>query len=158
MTTTHAQVPARPLSSDAARLAAQLAAPTGPDPAQLLAALNRWIDSAPANADRPREVVSVERIAKLQEEVGELARELMPFQLQISASSGQAMEALLAFTGGNPRKGRTGDLLAVRHELLDVALTALCAVEHLDGGGGTAWDALVGHMAAVAARAGIITP
>lgn len=155
MTTTATHVPVRPLSTDAADLAARLAAPTGPDPAQMLSALNRWIDASPANVGRPGDVVSVERIGKLQEEVGELARELMPYQLQISSSSGKAMEAMLALTGGNPRKPKTGDVLAVRHELLDVALTALCAVEHLDGGAGTAWDALVGHMAAVATRAGV---
>lgn len=79
--------------------------------------LSRWIDNWPANRDRDREAALWGRLAKVSEENGEVT------------------EAMIAATHQNPRKpapDATSDPLEkVQKELLDVALTALCAVVHL---------------------------
>lgn len=75
-----------------------------------LVALSRWIDGG--NAHRDPEAVTWGRLAKITEEAGEV------------------IEAYIGMTGQNPRKGVTharGDVVA---ELLDIAATALGAVEH----------------------------
>jgi hypothetical protein len=101
----------------------------------LLAGLSRWIDLHPANAARDPEALTWGRLAKVAEESGEVIR------------------AYIAATGQNPRRGVSGDLDAVRAELLDVATTALCALEHLDGCRGTSMAALTAHVRGVAIRA-----
>lgn len=52
------------------------------------------------------------RIAKLMEEVGEVA------------------DAYIGATGQNPRKGIYGSMDDVLKELADVAFTAICAIQH----------------------------
>lgn len=112
--------------------------PRDPRPtATTLAALSRWIDEHPPNAARDREAALWGRLAKVTEEAGEV------------------VAALIAVTGQNPRKPAGGALADVEKELLDVALTALAAVEHLRGNDGGALAALDAHAAAVAARAGL---
>lgn len=101
----------------------------------LLAGLSRWIDLSPANAVRDQEALTWGRLAKVSEEAGEV------------------IAAFIGATGQNPRKGVTGGLDAVRAELLDVATTALCALEHLDGCPGTSMSQLTAHVRAVAIRA-----
>lgn len=81
--------------------------------AQHLADLSTWIDSS--QGDRDPEAVTWIRLAKISEEGGEV------------------IEAYIGATGANPRKGTTHDLDDVIDELLDVATTALGAVEHLTG-------------------------
>lgn len=107
------------------------------DPAVRLAALSLWVDEAPANAARDREAALWGRVAKVGEEHGEV------------------IEALIGATGQNPRKGVTHTLTDVQKELLDVALTALCAVEHLTGASGKSMDLFVDHIAFVYERAGL---
>ena len=123
--------------------------PIGRLTAHRIAALSRWIDAASANAARDPEAATWGRLAKVAEEAGEV------------------IAAYIGATGQNPRKGVTHTMGDVRRELLDVALTALCAVEHLDslipddGGGvpdhtlGTSLTALYEHVEAVAWRAGV---
>src|SRR5512138_2302215 len=83
-------------------------------PAQeALTALSEWIDAG--NADRDPEAVTLHRLIKLAEENGEV------------------VTAVIGALGSNPRKGVTHSLDDVRAELLDVAITALGAYEHLDG-------------------------
>ena len=101
----------------------------------LLVGLSRWIDNHPANANRDPEALTWGRLAKVAEE------------------SGEVISAWIGATGQNPRKGITGSREAVRRELLDVATTALAAVEHLDGHAGRSLDALAEHVLSVAARA-----
>lgn len=76
-------------------------------------ALSDWIDTYPLNAQRSAEALVWGRVAKLTEETGEVAA------------------ALIGVTGQNPRKGVSHAWRDVEDELLDVALTAMCAVAHL---------------------------
>jgi NTP pyrophosphatase (non-canonical NTP hydrolase) len=111
--------------------------PTAPDVAEILAALSRWIDEHPANAARDREAALWGRISKVTEEAGEV------------------VAALIAVTGQNPRKPASGSMADVEKELLDVAVTALAAVEHLRGNDGSSTAALERHVRALAVRAGL---
>lgn len=102
---------------------------------EALVALSRWVDAS--NAHRDPEANTWARIAKVAEEAG---------------------EAITAYTGAighNPRKGVTCGTDAVLTELLDVAVAALAAYEHLDGHTGRALDALDRKIEAVATRAGV---
>ena len=104
--------------------------------AESLANLSEWIDQA--NAHRDPESVLWGRVCKITEETGE------------------AVTALIAYTGQNPRKPKRpearGELIA---ELLDVAVTALTAVEHLSGNNGMSIEMLELKVATVVARAGL---
>ena len=105
--------------------------------ADQLVALSRWIDQAPANAARDREAALWGRVAKVAEE------------------SGEAIAALIAATGQNPRKPAVPGLDPVVEELLDVAITALGAVEHITGHRGDALDLLAAKVDRVVTRAGL---
>ena len=102
-----------------------------------LTALSKWIDAG--NTHRDPESVTWGRIAKLTEE------------------SGEVIAAFIGATGQNPRKGVTHTRMQVVEELLDVAVTALGAVEHLEGHDGTALAMLDRKIVAVARRAGVVT-
>ena len=65
--------------------------------------------------------------------------------------------AYIGATGQNPRKGQTHVIHDVVDELMDVAITALGAVEHLTGHEGTALAILDAKIVAVASRAGLVT-
>jgi NTP pyrophosphatase (non-canonical NTP hydrolase) len=79
-----------------------------------IAEISKYIDNNTAPAFRNNETLALfGRVGKVQEEAGEV------------------MAALIGFTGENPRKGITHTADDVVNELLDVALTALCAVEHM---------------------------
>lgn len=108
-----------------------------PTPADQLAALSRWIDEASANAQRDREAALWGRVAKVGEEHGEV------------------IAALIGATGQNPRKGVTHAMDDVVEELLDTALTALCAVEHMTENRGFAMEMLARKVDRVHARAGL---
>jgi hypothetical protein len=103
-----------------------------------ISALSRWIDDAPANLARDPEAALWGRVSKVAEE------------------SGEVIAALFGATGQNPRKGVTATMDDVGKELLDVALTALAAYEHISGNGGGSLAALVGHIEATAVRAGLV--
>lgn len=111
-----------------ARDAGQLRAPS-----TLLPMLSAWIGAA--NADQPREAATWARLAKITEEHGE------------------AVAAYIGATGQNPRKGITHDIDDVCRELLDVAVSALLAYEHLAELPGGTWSALAAHIDVLAARA-----
>jgi NTP pyrophosphatase (non-canonical NTP hydrolase) len=95
--------------------------------------LSRWIDAS--NNSRDREALLWGRISKIGEEFGE------------------AIQALIGYTGQNPRKGFTHSRDDVQEELLDVAVTALGAVEHLRGNDGRALAELDDKIRRVHARA-----
>lgn len=105
--------------------------------AHKIQALSRWIDEHPANIARDPEANTWGRIAKIQEEAGEV------------------ISALIGATGQNPRKGTYATMGDVRKELLDVALAALAAIEHLDGNRGQALQELADHVAWTHRRAGL---
>lgn len=100
-----------------------------------LAALSLWIDTA--NVDHDPEARTWGRLAKITEEAGEV------------------IAAYIGATGQNPRKGVTHSRGDVVEELLDVAVTALGAVEHLRGHRGDALELLDIKILRVAARAGV---
>jgi hypothetical protein len=99
-------------------------------------ALNTWIDSWPANKIRDREALLWSRVAKVSEEAGE------------------AIAALTGVTGQNPRKGTTHNMGDVVNELLDTAVTALLAVEHIRQDG-MVMDLLRDHIEFQYKRAGL---
>lgn len=103
-----------------------------------LALLSDWIDRHPANANRDPEARTWGRIAKVGEENGEV------------------IDAMIGATGQNPRKGFFGSMDDVIKELLDVAVTALGAVEHLTGNQGKSTAMLDHHIDALLDRAGIL--
>lgn len=106
-------------------------------PAEQLVALSCWIDAPNAHRDDEAQVWA--RIAKVSEEAGEV------------------VAAYIGVIGQNPRKGVTHTLDDVTDELLDVALTALAAIEHLRGHDGMAFDLLEAKLDRVARRAGVLT-
>lgn len=95
--------------------------------------LSRWVDAG--NAHRSPEALLWHRVAKVGEE------------------SGEVLAALIGATGGNPRKGVTHTYSDIIEELLDVAVTALGAVEHLDDHRGRSLTLLAEKIARVHARA-----
>lgn len=110
------------------------------DATRALVAISEWIDNAPRNAARDREAATWGRLSKVGEEFGEVIAEW------------------ISYTGQNPRKPQSNDaLLAVGMELLDVALTALAAYEHLTAHQGLAVEDLFNHIMEVKARA-LTTP
>lgn len=104
---------------------------------EALVALSEWIDAG--NADRDPEALTLHRIMKLTEEAGEV------------------VSATIGALGANPRKGVTNTFEKVLEELLDVAVTALGAFEHINGHQGRALSELDNKIVAVAARVGAIT-
>jgi len=105
------------------------------DAGKALVALSRWIDDG--NTGRDPEAITWGRIAKLAEETGEV------------------IAAFIGATGQNPRKGITHSTMHVVDELLDVAVTALGAVEHIVGHDGSARPRLDSKICTVAIRAGV---
>lgn len=75
--------------------------------------LDHWLDSevSPDYIDQPL-AQDWARVAKCSEEVGE------------------AIDALIGYTGQSPRKGQYGDINDLLNELADVALTGLYAMQH----------------------------
>lgn len=99
--------------------------------------ISDWIDNYEPNKERSPEAQLWGRVAKVYEEKEEV------------------ISALVGYTNQNPRKGQTHTLEDVRKELLDVALTALAAVEHIDGNDGLSLTALLQHIHYVHTRAGL---
>jgi hypothetical protein len=102
-----------------------------------LLAVSRWVDAG--NVGRDPEALLWHRVAKVGEEGGEV------------------IQALIGAMGGNPRKGLTHSLADVEKELLDVAMTALGAVEHIRSHDGQSLRLLELHITAIAQRAGVAT-
>ncbi len=121
-----------------------------------LAALSDWIDGS--NLHRDPEAITWGRLAKLQEEAGEAADELLLLavrKLGLDSAAGRVVSAFIGATGQNPRKGVTHTTDDVVKELLDVAVTALGAVEHLVGNDGSSMDRLAEFVGRLVVRAGL---
>jgi hypothetical protein len=101
--------------------------------APLLAELSGWIDRF-GLPDATAEERLWGRTAKVAEEYGEV------------------VAAIIGHLGQNPRKGRTHNLDDVVTELLDVAVTALGAVESIRGNDGSALILLDAKIGSVHAR------
>lgn len=102
-----------------------------------LVLLSRWIDEYGPNKARDPEAQAWGRISKIMEEAGE------------------AVSEYIAFTGQNPRKGHSGNMQAVIKELLDTAVTALGAVEHLTENKGVSIPLFENHLSNLVLRAQI---
>lgn len=111
------------------------------EPTVHLTAISRWIDEYGPNAGRPLEAQLWGRTMKGGEEHGEV------------------VEAMIAYTGQNPRKPAVEYLNLVEKELLDEAVAALGAVQHLRDkhghGGPPPLEALHAHIEFVYRRAGL---
>jgi NTP pyrophosphatase (non-canonical NTP hydrolase) len=102
---------------------------------QQIAKISAWIDGSYTNVDP--EAHLWRRCSKVAEEVGE------------------AFDALGGMIGENPRKGVTHTRDELINELLDVALAALGAVEHLTGNEGASTHLLDRRVSQVTDRAGL---
>ena len=100
-----------------------------------LAALSEWLDRQNRLMARDGEAITWGRLAKVSEECGEV------------------IAAFIGATGQNPRKGFTHTNNDVVEELLDVAVTALGAVEHMVGNNGESMTLLEDKIRRVVARA-----
>lgn len=105
------------------------------DAAQALVDFSRWVDAY--NAHRDPEAATWGRLAKVSEEAGEV------------------IEAMVGWTAQNPRKGEANGKAKVINELLDVAFTALGAIEHLTDHQGRSLIWLAQHARYIAVRAGL---
>ena len=105
------------------------------DFSQGVAALSSWIDRG--NVTRHPEAETWARLAKITEEAGEV------------------VAAYIGATGQNPRKGVTHTISDVEEELLDVALTALAALEHLRGHDARSGTMLADKLSKTLERAGL---
>ncbi len=103
-----------------------------------LAAISEWIDTSPGYRGRSKETVLWRRVTK------------------VASEAGEAIDALAGAVGENPRKGVTGTMGDVIDELLDAAVAALGAVEHLTGNVGSARALLDEKILTVAKRAGVL--
>lgn len=142
-----------------AMLAAALPGSAVPDDAstgERLAALSQWIDGS--NVHRDPEAVTWGRLGKLQEEMGETADELLLLAVRhwgLNSAAGRLIAAFIGATGQNPRKGVTHTTDDVVKELLDCAVTALGAVEHLVGNDGSSMNRLAEFVERLIVRAGL---
>jgi NTP pyrophosphatase (non-canonical NTP hydrolase) len=98
-------------------------------------ALSRWIDESPINLEKSPEALTWHRVCKVAEEAGEVVK------------------AMIGYSGGNPRKGYSNDAMDVVEELLDTAIGALSAVEHMTDNQGFAIERLFDKIARVHERA-----
>lgn len=74
---------------------------------------------------------------------------------KVASESGEVIDALAGMVGENPRKGVTGTSTEVIKELLDVAVAALGAVEHMTGNNGISMSLFHQHLGDTLARAGV---
>lgn len=96
-------------------------------------AITAWLDDA--NPDTPHE--DSMRVLKLVEEAGEAAA------------------AYIGMVGQNPRKGVTHSQTDLLNELADVAITALCAMQHFTQDATVTRGMLAAKVDGIIARSGI---
>lgn len=100
-----------------------------------LSQVERWLyDTAPQEYKDQPTALGWARIAKITEEAGE------------------AVDAYIRFTGGNPRKERTTDMRPVLDELADVAITAIVAILHFTQSESAAGTVLVDRVQVIMRR------
>ena len=74
---------------------------------------------------------------------------------KITEEAGEVVAAHIGATGQNPRKGVTHSSQDVEEELLDVAITALAALEHLRGHDERSLELLEEKLVRTLRRAGL---
>jgi hypothetical protein len=112
-----------------------------------IARINHWIESA----NGPSQHEDSMRVLKIGEEIGEAFETLAP----VNVAYGRAVAAYIGMTGQNPRKGVTHTSLDLLRELADVAVTALCAMEHFTGSPEITRGLLASKITEIIVRAGI---
>lgn len=110
--------------------------PTG-ELGQHVAKISRWMDESESYQGISDEAALWRRCMKTSEEVGEV------------------FEAISGTLGENPRKGVTHTEDDIIEELLDVALAALGAIEHMTGNEGWSEQLLYDKVGRVKGRAGL---
>lgn len=85
-----------------------------------VAAVSRWIDTANWN-----------RVRKMTRDELEVELLMLSRFIKIDEERGEVVQCIIGVTGQNPRKGRTHSLDDIREELLDQAIAALAAWEHI---------------------------
>ena len=75
--------------------------------------------------------------------------------LKLVEEAGEAAAAYIGMVGQNPRKGVTHSLDDLLGELADVAITALCAIEHFTQDAEATRETLAGKLRRIVARSGI---
>jgi hypothetical protein len=102
----------------------------------IVEAVNYWLDAAVADTYQDQPLAQDwARVAKLTEEAGE------------------AIAALIAFTGQNPRKGICGSEADVLAELADTACCAMFAIQHFTGDIGATWVVISAALEKAGGRA-----
>jgi hypothetical protein len=102
-----------------------------------VARLSRWIDEHNIAQGRDPEALTWGRLAKMQEEAGEV------------------ISAYIGVTGQNPRKGVTHYKSDVIDEVLDVIVTGMGALEHLTDNQGLSLVMLQSKVDGLLKRAGL---
>lgn len=110
-----------------------------------LDALSRWVDDG--NATRFAGMSRPELEAELL---------LLHRTIKVAEELGESVQKIIGYTGANPRKGVTAQRADIVDELLDVAVTALGAIEHIVGHDYLTMERLDSKIVAVAKRAGAI--
>lgn len=77
--------------------------------------------------------------------------------LKLVEEAGEAAAAYIGMVGQNPRKGVTHTQMDLLNELADVALTALCAMQHFTQDAVVTRGVLASKVAAIMARSDIRT-
>jgi hypothetical protein len=99
--------------------------------------VNAWLDKANARTEHENSM----RVMKIFEEIGEVFEAYAATDAPrsesdyarlgaLSNTAGRAVRAYIGMTGQNPRKGVTHTETDMVFELADVAVTALCAIQH----------------------------
>jgi NTP pyrophosphatase (non-canonical NTP hydrolase) len=78
--------------------------------------------------------------------------------LKLVEEAGEAAAAYIGMVGQNPRKGVTHTMDDLLNELADVALTALCAMQHFTQDTAVTRGVLASKVAAIMARSDIRAP
>lgn len=120
------------------RRSSRFRVPSDPDVSALVVEISRWIDCSPSYEGVDPEAVLWRRVTK------------------VSSEANEARDALEGMVGENPRKGVTHTRADVIDELLDTAVAALGAVEHLTGHKGESFPLLHRKIVGVAVRAGLL--
>lgn len=102
-----------------------------------IAAISKWIDGFKSYEGLDPEAHLWRRVTK------------------VGAEAGEVFDAMSGYTGENPRKGQTHTINDVIEELLDTAVAALGAVEHITGNQGQSVLLLSDKIKRVRERAGV---
>ena len=76
--------------------------------------------------------------------------------MKIGEEYGEAVQAYIGMVGQNPRKGITHSMEDLLGELADVAVTALCAIQHFTGDARVTRTVIAAKIAHISVRAGLV--